>query len=77
MAGPTDPEEQSQARREAFHAQRFAVATSDRERAAAAYSRLQSAVAKVRPDANRDAIYRDLENYFDIQASRLRQRGRG
>lgn len=63
-------------RRAAYYAARYAVATSDRERAVVAYDHLSSTIAHARPDAARDGWYRRLEQQLDAIRAQIEAGGR-
>lgn len=63
-------------RRTAYYASKYAVATSDRERASVAYDHLMSAVKHVQPDSARDGWYRRMEQQLDALRAQIETGGR-
>lgn len=60
----------------ALHDLRYAQATSNRERAAATYSRLLAAIKKLPRDADRDNAYSQLDQQLDAIHRSLTARDR-
>ena len=63
-------------RRTAHHTQRFARATSPRERAGAVYDQARADIAKLPTDAAKDAAYRRLEQLLNRFAETIRDQRR-
>jgi hypothetical protein len=73
---PQQTTSEADRRRANHHAQRYARATSPRERAAAAYDQARSNIAQLPNDAARDAAYRRLEQLLTRFADTTRDQRR-